>query len=353
MAVDYEQWQKAPQPEKESRVLQARARLDDNLKLNAGSIPDLPGFFRDTYLLDKTGYFNYEAPELLDRIRRAAGDPRVIKGFLDNLRTQDTAASSFEVLASLHVARRVDYDQTANLKQVFDTLETKHVALLEQAERQRQAEEAEARRRARLEWPPELLTVNTGKSQEWVDTQQSVATRWEQIRRTLPQGVDRETPEAAVAYFKAGFGLLGEYILGAGTPSTDNSLYYRAALEYLIPQIWLQPKLVDSKLKKWAKGEDLESEDIGSRRPTNLKGLNVIAKTLFVTPSLRNLTTPPNEDQKRQVNSLYRAYQFALHPDVSNRSDINPALKPHTEAIHKAINEAWKPTLPLVRLARR
>lgn len=355
MAVDYEQWQKAPGPEQAIQAQEARARLDSALASGASKVTDVSRLVKDVYLLDKVGG-HFDDPTLLQQTKVLAGHPRIFTGVLDVLRHQDTEGDSVEVLASLHVARKVDYDQTDPrgdgsfpLRVVFDTLDTKHVALIEEAEKQRKAAEAEARRKARTEWPAELLTVNTGKSQEWMNTQQMVADRWEAISRTLPQGVARETPEAAVAYFKAGIGLLGEYMLAAGTPSTNNALYYRAALEYLIPQTWLQPRLVKTTLEKWAKGVDLQGNDIGSSKPTDLKGVNVVAKTFFVTPSLHNLTTKPNEDQKRQINSLHRAYQFALHPDVANRSDVNPALTPHIETVHKAVNSAWRQMAPLVR----
>lgn len=354
MAAEYQQYQSSPEAQQANMVNMAANRLDTYVAMGHKSFVDGPKFFKDVYLLRQAGFFGIH-PEKVGDVQRLASYPNVRTEFFNTLRAQDGAGESDEVLASVAVGEVFEYnlDRGNNhFRVLFDALKDKHSQLIKDAENKKKAEEAaaaEARRKAKLEWSPELLVVNTGKSQEWMDTQASVAVRWEQIRKTLPQGVDRETPEAAVAYFRAGFSLLGEYMLGAGSPSTDNGLYYRAALEYLIPQTWLQPKLVKSKLDKWVKGEDLDAADIGNRRPTNLKGLNVVPRTLFITPSLQGLTVKPSVDQKRQIDTLHRAYQFALHPDISNRPDVNPALTPHIETIHKVVNNGWKQVGPLIR----
>lgn len=383
MAVDYEQWQKAGGWEaKQSIVLEAKNRLADSVKAGS-SITDIPRFTHDTYLLDQTGYLTHVEPDLLQRARVAAGDPRVIRGFLDNLRTQDTTASSLEVLASIHVARRVDYDQTANLKQVFDTLEIKHVALLEEAERLRQEEkarvaaeeaarqreqarqqkqaEAEAKKQAETVWfAREPLT---GKSPEWVDAQTHIERVWHEKSRNLPKGRARNSRTADMQYLVAGFDLLHEEILRGGI----DSVRLRAMIEWLIPEIWRQPILVledliemeqvlNNKRKPYEKAVRAHEEAVrqaqqkGEPEPpapatpplSHLKDLPPIQKILLVPASLRKQDATANPDQKWQVRSIYATYNKALHQDIKkDHPDIDKRLLPHTDQLHKSINKAW------------
>lgn len=362
MAMNYEQYQRSSAPEQNSLVNQAQGRIENSLRLspeliNAGS------FFRDVYLLGSVGSLEYK-PGMYARIRNMGRHERIRGEFVQILRVQDTVGDSKEVLATLDAGRRLGYDTEPPkppfqkvFQTVFEKLAAKHEQLIaeaelkrrqeelrrqaearrqaEEARRQREAEaarnkaEAEARRQARNNWPPP--ESNAGKSPDWVAAQEKIARLWETARQRLPQGIERETQEADIAYFQAGFGLLKEEMSTGAKP-----LIVRAMLEYLIPQIWRQPRLVENFLK------GLEAEQRGRRKPTTLKELVALPKGLFIPLALHNQDSAANKEQSVRIRSGFRTLSKALHTDISNNSpDVNKNLLSYIDLIHKAVNNAW------------
>lgn len=338
VAVNFEQYRQSPEQVKGTIVEQAQARLERGLQGLRGGVGadwvELPFFFNDVYLLRQTGVLAFH-PEWMRPMQQLAAHPRVRTEFLNTLKAQDAALDSQEVLASLVVGATFDYHLEGPFRAVFNTLSYKHNQLIEaekQREAQRKAQEKaaaqEARRRAKSWEPPKS---NVGKSPEWVAAQEKIAGLWAAISTTLPQGIERETEAADLAYFSAGFGLLKQEFLNA--PAT-NRMANRAMLEYLIPQIWRQPRMVRPFFQQ------LENEWKGRVAPTSLEELGVLPKVLFIPPG-------PGRVPKSQIRKIHDSYQHAMHPDVANLLDVNKDLQPHIDVIHAAVNNNWDQVRPL------
>lgn len=382
MAMNYREWEAATQPVKEAKVLEAKDRLEDDLRQDPNSMTDLPRFFQDTYLLAETNYFDYENPDLLKRVQARASAPPVFKGFLDNVKAQDIAAESAEVLASLKVATRLDYDKTPGVGSVLATLYTRHTELLaaaerqaaqeaqrqqqEQARQQREAErerrrqEAEEKRKAETTWFAREPLV--GKSPEWADAVTYTERLWHAKTTGLPKGPARNSRTADMQYLVAGFNLLHEEILRGGM----DSLRLRAMVEYLIPEIWRQPILVTEDLKEMEKvlnnkrkpyeqaareheeavrqakaNGTPEPPDPGSWTPS-LKDLTPVQKMLLVPARLRDQNVKANPDQKKEITSIFRAFNKAVHQDIKkDHPDIDQRLLPFVGKLHTSVNVAW------------
>lgn len=379
MAVDYERYRRTPDPEKRSILNETIGRVEAAFDLGS-AMANTDRFFRDVYLLSRTGSFDPN-PDLLVRVQRLAADPKIRGDYVSILKNQDTAGESEEVLATLQVGQAFEYNQEDPFRIVFEKLAIKHEQLIAETEARRQeearqrAEEArrrteearrqreearrqeetrrqeEARRRAgeaeearrqrqsgggtTAAWTTES---NAGKSAEWVAAQEKIAKLWEERSRTLPQGIDRETQAADIEYFAAGFNLLKDEILGA----PHNSLAVRAMLEYLVPNIWRQPRMVEPFFKR------MQARERGNV-PTNLGSVGTLAKGFFIPLPLQNLTVPPDKEQSKKIRSLFRNFNKAMHADIANNfPDVSKTLQPHVDVIHKAINDSWNPVNKLL-----
>lgn len=368
VAIDYERFRNSPEPVKHSIIQQTRERVEGSLRLDP-KLVETDRFFRDIYMLRRVGIFDSE-PDLMVKVQQMAADPKIRGDYVNILKNQDTARESEEVLATLQVGQAFEYNQEDPFRIVFEKLETKHQQLIvaaaearRQEEARRRAEEAarrqeEARRRteereearrqaeeARRQrqsgggttaaWTTES---NAGKSAEWVAAQEKIAKLWEERSRTLPQGIDRETQAADIEYFAAGFNLLKDEILGA----PHNSLAVRAMLEYLVPNIWRQPRMVEPFFKR------MQARERGNV-PTNLGSVGTLAKGFFIPLPLQNLTVPPDKEQSKKIRSLFRNFNKAMHADIANNfPDVSKTLQPHVDVIHKAINDSWNPVNKLL-----
>lgn len=343
MAVDYEQYRSSSATEQQRIVNEAQGRLDTHLQLGP-KLVDTNRFFSDVYLLKQTGFFILE-PELEIKTQRMAADPKIRGEYVNRLKNQDTVSNSKEVLATLETGRTFGYHQEGPFKVVFDKLETKHAQLIaEEEERQRaeearkaeearRKEEAAAKRKAKSTWPPES---NTGKSSEWVQAQEKIARLWEEKNRHLPQGLNRETEAADIAYFEAGFNLLKNEIL----TSAPMAMELRAMLEYLIPRMWRQPVILERFIKKMTPRKPT--------KPANLAGLDTLSKAFYIPAPLQGLTQHPNKEQSKQINTVFRSFTKSMHPDVAVWPDTSENLKEYVDTIYKSFTSCWSPVLEMV-----
>lgn len=357
MAVDYEQYRKSPVFGQQTILNQAQERLEASLQ-SGPNLVNTERFFRDVYLLKKTGFFDSE-PKLEMKAQQIAADPKIRGEYVNRLKNQDNASESKEVLATLDIGRTFEYHHEEPFRIVIEKLEVKHNQLLAEAEarqradaarraeERRRAEEArkaeeakrkaetEAKRRAKHTWPPES---NTGKSPEWIQAQEKIAKLWEQKSQTLPQGLNRETPAADITYFETGFNLLKNEILSASPPG---GLRLRAMIEYLIPRIWRQPGILERFIKQMTPPPN-------AARPINLASLDTLSKAFYIPLSLQELTQPLNKKQSKQIDSVYRAFTKSMHPDVAKWPDMNENLQNYVTTIYKSFTSNWDPVRELV-----
>lgn len=358
MAVDYEQYRKSPLAEQQAILNQVRGRLETSLQLNPNLV-NTDRFFRDVYLLNRTGFFGLE---LKTKTQQKAADPKIRGEYVNRLKNQDATSDSEEVLATLAAGRIFEYHREEPFRIVFEKLEAKHEQLIAEEERQRaearrrteerrkaeetrraeekrRAEEArkaeETRRKSKTTWPPES---NTGKSPEWIQAQEKIAKLWEQKSQTLPQGLSRETPAADIAYFETGFNLLKNEISSASPPG---GLRLRAMIEYLIPRIWRQPGILERFIKQMTPPPN-------AARPINLAGLDTLSKAFYIPLSLQELTQPLNKKQSKQIDSVYRAFTKSMHPDVAKWPDMNENLQNYVTTIYKSFTSNWDRVRELV-----
>ena len=308
MAMNYAEYQRASAPEQASVVNQAQERIEGSLRLGP-KLVDAERFFKDIYLLGRVGFLDTH-PSMLTHIQQMGVHPKVRGEFVKILQAQDTVGDSKEVLAALVVGRTFDYHRELPFQTVFEKLAVKHEQLIAEAEVRRQAEEArrqaetEARRQARNNWPPP--ESNTGKSPEWRQAQEKIARLWENAKQRLPQGIERETQDADIAYFQTGFNLIKKEISAGAKPLT-----VRAMIEYLIPQVWRRPRMVEAFFRRY------EQQQSRRPQPTSLSALDVAQKGLFIPLSLQGQVGPADKPQSKNIRTVFRGLTKAIHHHVT------------------------------------
>lgn len=360
MSVNYERYRQSSQGEQDVIRLEAQSRVKNDLKLGAQKMIDFTRFFRDVYLLDRTHFFGTDPTQKkeLSQIRQLAADPKVRTAFINTLRTQDQIGDSKEVLATLDAGWVFGYTEETSFKILSTKLRERHEYLVREAERIRASEEARKQAEKEAErqktetqrqqqaransntWQPES---NVDKSKEWKDAQEKTAGLWEIIkRRELPAVIVSE--EDRKAYVTAGFELIKQVILGDPTP---NRLSIRAMVEYLMPKMWREPRMVGDYF------ELMKDERGNNPTAANCSEVSELGKVLIIPRSMQNLTRPLIRAEQKKLRKVHGLLSQSIHSDSQNDSDIarnaskDSGFSKHLHNIQVGINLSWEEIKPL------
>lgn len=167
------------------------------------------------------------------------------------------------------------------------------------------------------------------KNPEWITGQQEFEKRWQAAKsKLLPiqPGETGNEPEHILDRFKATIGIIQEVSLGSAIGISTMAMRVRAGLEYLIPQIWPDNRILKRFFDpNFNAGYLLYAESL--------------ARIVYLPENYRNLSsfTP---DQKRDIRRIRRILIYALHPDTA-KVDADKNLQESVDDLLKRFNPAW------------
>lgn len=167
------------------------------------------------------------------------------------------------------------------------------------------------------------------KNPEWVTGQQEFEKRWQAAKSklsTIRPGDTGNEPEYILDRFKAATGIIQEVSLGSAIGISTLAMRVRAGLEYLIPQIWPDNRVLKRFFDpNFNAGYLLYAESL--------------ARIVYLPENYRNLSsfTP---DQKRDIRRIRRILIYALHPDTA-KVDADKNLQESVDDLLKRFNPAW------------
>lgn len=173
---------------------------------------------------------------------------------------------------------------------------------------------------------------NFGKTQpknpEWIMGQQEFEKGWQDAKSKLSPvrpGDTGNEPEYILDRFKVGMGIVHEVSLNSRTNVPLMAVRVRAGIEYLIPQIWPDNRVLKRFFDPSFNAGYLNSEDL--------------AKIVYLSENSRILTTFSNQ-QKQDIRRIRRILMFALHPDTA-KADADKNLQESIDDLLKRFNPAW------------
>lgn len=163
---------------------------------------------------------------------------------------------------------------------------------------------------------------------EWIKGQQGFVKMWRAARTNLTPLKPGETgnePSHVLSRFKTGMDIIHEVSPDINTSVPVLSIRARAGIEYLIPEIWPDNRILTRFFE----------------RPQELLSLNQddLAKIIYIPEKYRSLTKF-GADQKREISRIHRVLISALHSDTV-RSNADPNLEESIADLLKYFNPAW------------
>lgn len=178
---------------------------------------------------------------------------------------------------------------------------------------------------------------NGEQSYTWEAGRQGFRKMWGERKRqfvAVQAGDNGNEPEYVSERFRAGMSIVHAFAAptGNGKDTLDFGIAVRAGLEYLIPKIW-----PDNRILKAFFNPSFNPE-------------GEIAKIIFLPEQYRALSrfTP---EQKAHVIRIHRVLSAALHPNNPNmpKGSLDPKLQDSIDILLKQINTAWPAIERMVR----
>ncbi len=166
------------------------------------------------------------------------------------------------------------------------------------------------------------------KNPEWVTGQQEFERRWQAAKsKLLPiqPGETGNEPEHILDRFKAGMGIVHEVSLNSRISVPLMAVRVRAGIEYLIPQVWPENRILKRFFDPGFNAGFLTNEDL--------------AKILYLPEQYRSLSNFTDQ-QRRNIRRIRRILMFALHPDTA-KVDTDKNLQESVDDLLKKFNPAW------------
>lgn len=174
------------------------------------------------------------------------------------------------------------------------------------------------------------------KNPEWITGQQEFEKRWQDVKRNLSPlrpGDSGNEPEYILDRFKASMGIVHEVSLGNWIRVPLMAMRVRAGIEYLIPKIWPDNRILKRFFDPNFNAGFLTAESL--------------ARMIYLPEGYRNLSSFTN-DQRRDIQRIHRIFVHALHPDTA-RADSDKNLQGSVDDLLKTFNPAWSYVESLIK----
>lgn len=174
------------------------------------------------------------------------------------------------------------------------------------------------------------------KNPEWIIGQQEFEKRWQAAKSnftTLRSGDTGNEPEYILERFKAAMGVMHEVSLNSTLRVPLMAMRVRAGIEYLIPQVWLDNRMLKRFFDPGFNAGFLTNEDL--------------AKILYLPEQYRSLSNFTDQ-QRRGIRRIRRILMFALHPDTA-KVDADKNLQESVDDLLKKFNPSWSYIDRLIR----
>lgn len=166
------------------------------------------------------------------------------------------------------------------------------------------------------------------KSLEWKNGQQEFEKRWLAAKSKFPNVRSGDTgnePEYILERFKSAMNIVHEVSLDSTASVSLMAILVRAGIEYLIPQIWPNNRILKRFFDPNFNAGFLTNEDL--------------AKILYLPEHYRSLSSFTDQ-QRRDMHRIRRILMFALHPDKF-QLDSDKSLQDSIEDLLKKLNQSW------------
>lgn len=166
------------------------------------------------------------------------------------------------------------------------------------------------------------------KNPEWIVGQQDFERRWQAAKSKLSPKQPGETgnePGYVLERFKGAMCIVHEVSLDNKLQVPRMAVRVRAGIEYLIPEIWPDSRIIRRFFDPNFNAGYLTEEDL--------------AKIIYLPEQYRTLSKF-NATQGKDITRIHRILIHALHPDTS-KSDADPNLKDAVDDLLKGFNPAW------------
>ncbi len=176
---------------------------------------------------------------------------------------------------------------------------------------------------------------NTGPTQpknpDWVTGQQEFEKRWGTAKKKFSPVRTGETgnePDYVLDRFKAGMNIVHEVSSDNAVQVPTMATRVRAGIEYLIPEIWPDTKILKRFFDPNFNAGWLSTEDI--------------ARISYLPEQYRNLSKF-TEARRSSVIRIHRVLSGALHPNNPNipQTDVDPNLQDSLDFLLRQFNSAW------------
>lgn len=166
------------------------------------------------------------------------------------------------------------------------------------------------------------------KGSEWKNGRQEFEKRWQIVKNNMlpvQPGDTGNEPDYVLERFKLGMGVVHEVLASDIRNVSVISTKIRAGIEYLIPEIWPNNRILKRFFDPRVNSGFITTEDL--------------ARLIYLPEQYRSLGSFTSK-QRGDIGRIRRALLFALHPDKP-QEDSDKTLQDSVDDLLKNSNQSW------------